>query len=812
MKGEGALLRPSHGLAGRSGLLAPPASGSSWVLGPIMKLANALAWSSLFVSLLAGPAHATRWVSAYDPTLHVKPPTMKGVDGTTRNLLIDGDFRREAAGYLAANPGILRAEGGITTLGEVVVVEGSAETVVTNDRGLGIDLPAIVKKVLGKYGDNFQSLTLWLTFDDRESIGAEAYEFTIKADVRGIGITLRDTGAMFGSGGTLRSVLNMKRVWSRVTDDTREQWLPHLETWGQESGHRWSVFLRFRDRRTGMISDALLGRDCAHYHRLVDSQSSVHDGVSWQDAGNGTFTLRPLQPARFGHFDLYSMGLVPADETPPIFFIDDVPGYQRQRCDRYEMALPPLRSTMMGTRVDVSIDDVIAVNGPRVPSADQLLEGKRQDYFREVQVLVTKPTETVADMQVQRIAGRIDKARLLWEAWMREASGKRMNVCTRVSADCDDPRSELTKVELNPERRSPAAGPTSFVAEIRNDGTGSASNVVAEFEAKLGDKVVTGSQMVGSIPAGEARSVPFTVNLQEIPCGTPLPLKVVSQSDHHRHRWKETLIVGAEKVLEERFEAEAGWVVNPDKTDTSKGAVWERATPEFTEIVPGQVAQPSGAHSGTGAFVTGASSNSGGGRITYVEAGRSTLQAPRIDATNMRGAHLRYWASVAAMQANTNGEIVPSPQARLIVLAKGEGGGGDAGAAGGTVGDAGAVDAAGWVEIDRIENVMMTAWADRLVALPPAVLGGKLTLRFVAEDANPRAGGLEAAIDDVTVFANIPACYAAPAPPPAGEESGCGCDIGSAQPPRGAGLAIISVMVLIVGHRRRLQRDRRPRV
>ncbi|HEY0715861.1 MAG TPA: hypothetical protein VGF45_24470, partial [Polyangia bacterium] len=337
---------------------------------------------------LAPPTDAppVRWVSAYDPRLQVKPPTMKAVDGSARNLVIDGDFVRRANAFTKANPGIVRAEGGITLIGEVVVVEGGADTLAqAADGSTTPNLPGIARKVIAKYGDHFQALTLWLTFDDVASRQAEAYEFTVKADVRGLGMQLRDVSSTYGSNGVLRSFLNMKRVWGRVKDDSLEEWRPHLETWGQESGHRWMMFMRFLDRRTGLASDALLGRDCGHYHRLVETQTSVHDGVSWKDNGDGSFTTSPGQRARFGNLDLYGMGLIPPDEVPPFFFIDEVPGYTRPRCTSYTSPPPPARATLNGKRVDVAVEDIIAVEGRRYPPAGQPLAGQPQDYFREVQ-------------------------------------------------------------------------------------------------------------------------------------------------------------------------------------------------------------------------------------------------------------------------------------------------------------------------------------------------------------------------------------------------------------------------------------------
>ena len=55
-------------------------------------------------------------------------------------------------------------------------------------------------------------------------------------------------------------------------------------------------------------------------------------------------------------------------------------------------------------------------------------------------------------------------------------------------------------------------------------------------------------------------------------CGTELVVKAVSQSATHRNRRKQSFLVGAESLVTEGFEADAGWVVNPDGDDTSTGA------------------------------------------------------------------------------------------------------------------------------------------------------------------------------------------------------------------------------------------------
>src|SRR5438132_709259 len=101
---------------------------------------------------------------------------------------------------------------------------------------------------------------LVMTLLVRAWMPAEADEVPVKNEVDGLGnLRVMDQSGLFGSNGVLRSVLNMKTVGLR-SGETMESWRPSLETWGQESAHRWLVFLNFIDPRNGRLSDAMLGR------------------------------------------------------------------------------------------------------------------------------------------------------------------------------------------------------------------------------------------------------------------------------------------------------------------------------------------------------------------------------------------------------------------------------------------------------------------------------------------------------------------------------------------------------------------------
>ena len=407
----------------------------------------------LSLTVASPAARAERLVSAFDPRLHVRPPTMRALDGTgtSTELVLDEDFLQQAERHGARNARTLAAPGEVGTLGEVIIIQGDVRDdlnprgiLVSNGSGWGLARDALVqlaRKVIDFKGDHFQAITVWLTFDDKASTAAEAYESPVKNEVEGLGrLPVMDNSNVYGSQGVLRSILNMKTVGLRA-GDTLDSWRPHLETWGQESAHRWMVFMSVRDPRTDRPSDLLLGRQCSHYGRYVDTQASVHDGYAWTDNGDGTFSWTESSK-RYGNLDLYGMGLMAADEVPPFFLIDNVPGYTYPTsCQSYQFSFRHPPQTIRGERVDLTIDDIIVANGERKVPTDE-----RQDYWREALVILTAPTENAETARVQMLAARLEKGRQYWEEWNREASRNRLVMCTQVSEDCGDPRSDAPEI------------------------------------------------------------------------------------------------------------------------------------------------------------------------------------------------------------------------------------------------------------------------------------------------------------------------------------------------------------------------------
>jgi MYXO-CTERM domain-containing protein len=123
-----------------------------------------------------------------------------------------------------------------------------------------------------------------------------------------------------------------------------------------------------------LMPTALLGRQTAHWSYFVHTGGSPVEGNNWNELMPGVFrTERPT--FKFHPMDLYIMGLLEPRDVSPIFLIAE-PDTMNQR-ERGGGRLNPASQpeyqgrtiTIRGRRVNVTIDDIIRANGPRIPAA-----------------------------------------------------------------------------------------------------------------------------------------------------------------------------------------------------------------------------------------------------------------------------------------------------------------------------------------------------------------------------------------------------------------------------------------------------------
>jgi hypothetical protein len=308
----------------------------------------------------------------------------------------------------------------LSTAAASTVAGGSGSTAVGERFAASsdVDFAALAKKFYKTHGDSFEQLVIWT--DQRIVTDAFAFESTVANEITGIGVDIYDASGAFGSGGRLRSVVMMDAISKYPSDPTTKFNGENntLSLIGQESGHRWLAFLGIKDA-SGAFSNVLLGRDDAHWSFFTDSDASVMEGNDIQDLGSGNF-LTVGAVSRFSPLDQYAMGLRTEAEVPSFFYVKD-PTNVSNSAQRDSAPKKDVRFT--GTRVDVSIQQIVAAMGARVPSAAQSPRVHTQAFIHLVSAGRTTDAANVA---------KIDRFRAAWETFFLSATDGRMQANTRL--------------------------------------------------------------------------------------------------------------------------------------------------------------------------------------------------------------------------------------------------------------------------------------------------------------------------------------------------------------------------------------------
>ena len=278
-----------------------------------------------------------------------------------------------------------------------------------------IDDLAIAQAFFREFADDYDHLIVWFDFGQSLGGGAFAYEFTVKNEIRGIGQGVFDASAAAGSKGRLRSFVQMGSL-SRYPSDPHQTFLgtnSTMDVLGQETGHRWGAFVRFVDGN-GERSDALLGRDLAHWSFCMDSLASDLEGNQLQDEGSHFRTIAATD--RFSPLDQYLMGLIAPGEVPPFYYVAD--------CGQDPGRGPALQVLFAGQRVDVGVEQVVAAEGERVPAA-----AKAPHTFNMAFVIVTE-----GELPSDEAIAKVEAYRAAWEEYFPAAVDHRGDVDTTLRA------------------------------------------------------------------------------------------------------------------------------------------------------------------------------------------------------------------------------------------------------------------------------------------------------------------------------------------------------------------------------------------
>jgi hypothetical protein len=284
-----------------------------------------------------------------------------------------------------------------------------------------IDIVQLSRLFYRTHSDDFDFLMAFSDFNISLD-GAFAFEVTVHNEILGISAPDAlpfDNTSAFGSAGRLQSFLNLGEI-SRYPNNPNNAVLRTNSALGlmaHEAGHRWLAFVNFMDG--GAPSTALLGRQLAHWSFFFDSRGSFLEGNGWTDNGDGTFTSTEAT-TRYSPLDLYLMGFIPPTEVPPMFFITD------HGSSISPAQSPTLGVFLSGTARTVTVDDIIAISGSRLPSWQN-----SQKAFRHAFVLLVQNGETAKPENIEKLK----TLQAAWGPFFAEQTGDRAQVRTDLGPE-----------------------------------------------------------------------------------------------------------------------------------------------------------------------------------------------------------------------------------------------------------------------------------------------------------------------------------------------------------------------------------------
>ena len=275
--------------------------------------------------------------------------------------------------------------------GNVTVMEVDGNYDAENADGTVRSTPreAIAREFFKTHKDEYDFLYIFTNFDFQmpEDGQVRAFYMGAKNDTHGIGYRIFSNSSIerYGSDNKLQGTIDMGNLSKIVSDPLDPLFEEGLYVLSHELMHRWGSFVNLKNP-DGSDSKALLGKDGAHWSFLFDSGGSVLYGNRWQDNGNGTFTslAHKAQLKYFGPLDLYLMGMLDKSKVPPMMLIEN------SSADPARM--PEAGVTVTGTARMITIDEIIAANGPRDPDVFT-----SQKNFKTAFIFVTRPGTFLGD-------------------------------------------------------------------------------------------------------------------------------------------------------------------------------------------------------------------------------------------------------------------------------------------------------------------------------------------------------------------------------------------------------------------------------
>jgi hypothetical protein len=258
-----------------------------------------------------------------------------------------------------------------------------------------INFPAAAAKFYQTHSDDYDQLAIYTNFPYSLGGDAFAYEVTIKNDIQGINADIYDYSAQFGSAGQLQSylALNQMSVFPDNPDTIAVRTYSTVAVLAHETAHRWLSYPLFK---TGSVNSGdLLGYQQAHWSFFFNADASLMEGHTIQDNGNGTFRITEVTD-RFGKLDQYLMGFLSSSAVGPLFYVKSPTGTNHVATDVTEPS--DIGLTFSGTRANLSVNDIIAAIGPRIPDVSTAPR-----VFRQATILLVQQGTSPSSADITKL-------------------------------------------------------------------------------------------------------------------------------------------------------------------------------------------------------------------------------------------------------------------------------------------------------------------------------------------------------------------------------------------------------------------------
>lgn len=239
-------------------------------------------------------------------------------------------------------------------------------------------IPRGIARGLALLGDHYDFVDL---VSVQRRYTENRHHAVVRNTVAGIGLQRFDAGGQYGSAA---------RLIGYTVFPSLGFYDPQAHAYSHELGHQWLNF------QQGPLDDTQGSHwpvgPLAHGIMGTSGEGGVGLDLSCALTRNGATIEVAREPnhARFGEWELYFMGLLPAAEVPPTWTFTDQ-AQARQLLFRQDWCRRPLQNAV----TQVRIEDAIAANGPRVPaegprvfrlatlavSADRLLSNHELRYL-----------------------------------------------------------------------------------------------------------------------------------------------------------------------------------------------------------------------------------------------------------------------------------------------------------------------------------------------------------------------------------------------------------------------------------------------